>query len=291
VFDALVVAVAALLPLVRPPVAVAARPSLSVSIAARAVQPGELVVVSIRMPAGAPAPSVSAFGRSIPAFPAGPSEWRALVGIDLDVAPGAYRLTVKSTPASGARPSTTVLRVQPKKFPVRSLEVDAAFVNPPPEVKARIAAEAAELRRLFAKASAERLWSEGFAAPVAEPPNSRFGSRSIFNGEPRSPHSGADFPSPAGAPVHAPNAGRVVLARSLYFSGNTVVLDHGLGLFSLLAHLESMEVREGDPVERGAVIGLVGATGRVTGPHLHWAVRLGEARVDPVSLLALLGEK
>ena len=267
-----------------------ARPPLSVAIAARAVQPGELVVVSIRGLAGAQAPSVSAFGRPIPAFPVGTSEWRALVGIDLGAAPGTYRLTVKPGTPRGARPSTTVLRVRPKTFPVRSLEVDESFVNPPPEVEERIAREAAELRRLFAKVSAERLWAGGFAAPVSEPPNSRFGSRSIFNGAPRSPHSGADFPSPAGAPVHAPNAGRVVLARALYFSGNTVVLDHGLGLFSLLAHLDSMEVKEADRVERGDVIGRVGATGRVTGPHLHWAIRLGGARVDPVSLLALLGE-
>src|SRR4029079_13805043 len=95
-----------------------------------------------------------------------------------------------------------------------------------------------------------------------------FGARSIFNGQARSPHGGADFASPVGAPIAAPNAGRVVLARDLYFTGNTVILDHGLGLFSLLAHLSVIEVHEGDRVTSGQEIGKVGATGRVTGPHL-----------------------
>ena len=125
--------------------------------------------------------------------------------------------------------------------------------------------------------------------PVPHDANSAFGTRSIFNGKPRNAHGGADFLSPGGTPVHAPNAGRVAIARSLYFSGNTVVIDHGLGLFSTLAHLSVIEVLEGDPVSAGQVVGLVGATGRVTGAHLHWAVRASGARVDPLSLLALLG--
>jgi murein DD-endopeptidase MepM/ murein hydrolase activator NlpD len=112
----------------------------------------------------------------------------------------------------------------------------------------------------------------------------------VFNGEPRSPHSGADFLSGTGTPIKAPNSGRIVAARELYFSGNTVIIDHGLGLFSMLAHLSQLDVREGDLVSAGQIVGLVGATGRVTGPHLHWALRVSGARIDPVSALALLGE-
>jgi len=111
----------------------------------------------------------------------------------------------------------------------------------------------------------------------------------VFNGQPRNAHGGADFLSPAGTTILAPNAGRIAVARSLYFSGNTVVIDHGLGLFSTLAHLSAFDVHEGDRVTAGQRIGLVGATGRVTGPHLHWAVRASGARVDPLSVLALLG--
>ena len=125
--------------------------------------------------------------------------------------------------------------------------------------------------------------------PVPGVANSAFGTRSVFNGKPRNAHGGADFLSPAGTPVQSPNAGRIAIARALYFSGNTVVIDHGLGLFSMLAHLSTIDVHEGDMVTAGEVIGQVGATGRVTGPHLHWAVRANDARIDPLSLMALLG--
>ena len=107
----------------------------------------------------------------------------------------------------------------------------------------------------------------------------------------RSAHSGGDFLSPSGTPIHAPAAGRIVLAENLYFSGNTVIIDHGAGLFSLLAHMSVVDVKTGDRVATGDVVGKVGATGRVTGPHLHWTVRANGARVDPLSLLAVLGSQ
>src|SRR4029077_14847314 len=173
--------------------------------------------------------------------------------------------------------------------PTRRLTVDESFVNPPPSEQARIEQEAKLLNDVYHAPAAERLWTTPFVRPVAEAANSRFGTRSIFNGVPRNPHGGADFLSAGGTAIHAPNAGRVVVARPLYFSGNTVIIDHGLGLFSLLAHLSAFEVHEGDSVTAGQRLGLVGATGRVTGPHLHWAVRASGARVDPLSVLSLLG--
>jgi len=179
--------------------------------------------------------------------------------------------------------------VAPKKFPTRQLTVDPAFVTPPAEAQVRIKADAERLTRVWASSSPMRLWSGQFVRPVTASANSAFGSRSVFNGEPRNPHGGADFSSPAGTPVRSPNAGRIVVAADLYFTGGTVVIDHGLGLFSLFAHLQSIDVREGDTVVTGQFVGNVGATGRVTGPHLHWTVRVNEARVDPMSLLAVLG--
>lgn len=264
---------------------------LSLRLAARAQQPGELVLLTIQEPPGAGVPVVTAFGRERPVFAAGKGRWRALVGIDLEVAPGTYPITVDVPAEGGPLQASVALHVKAKTFPVRALQVDEAFVEPPAEVQERIAREAEELKAIFATMGPERLWADGFLAPVAQQANSRFGSRSVFNGQPRSPHTGADFPSPAGTPVRAPGAGRVVLARPLYFAGNAVLLDHGLGLFSLLAHLSAIDVKEGRDVARGEVVGRVGATGRVTGPHLHWAVRLGEARVDPLSLLFVLGRK
>jgi murein DD-endopeptidase MepM/ murein hydrolase activator NlpD len=255
-------------------------------VTARAMQPGELVVVTIAGVPTAAIPHVRAFDADVPVARTGPGTWRALIGIDLDCTPGPYVISVDPSPASA--PLARTITVRPKTFRTRRLRVDDAYVNPPADLVERIQTEAARLNKLWLSSAAEPLWSDGFVRPVPQPANSAFGSRSIFNGTPRAPHSGADFPSPAGTPVRAPAGGRVVLAAPLYYTGNTVVIDHGQSLFSLFAHFSRIDVQEGDRVTAGQVIGRVGATGRVTGPHLHWTVRLGGARVDPLALIALL---
>jgi murein DD-endopeptidase MepM/ murein hydrolase activator NlpD len=161
-------------------------------------------------------------------------------------------------------------------------------VEPPAAERERIAADAARLDTLFATTTGQALPGR-FAAPVAAAPQDTFGARSVFNGQARSPHAGVDFRAPTGTPIAAPAAAVVVLADDLFFTGRTVALDHGLGLISVLAHLSKIAVREGDVVQRGDVVGEVGATGRVTGPHLHWSARLNGARVDPMSLVDVLG--
>jgi murein DD-endopeptidase MepM/ murein hydrolase activator NlpD len=232
---------------------------------------------------------MSAFGRQVHAFPLGAGRWRALVGIDLDVTPGAYTLTAEARSDTGPLRATQPITVLAKRFPTRTLRVAEAYVNPPKAVQDRIASEAARLAAIWTASPAVPLWTGAFVRPVRQAANSAFGTRSVFNGQPRSPHGGADFLSPAGTPVAAPNAGRVVLADDLYYTGNTIVIDHGGGLVSLFAHLSTRRVREGATVSAGEIIGLVGATGRVTGPHLHWTLRANGARVDPLSLLAVLG--
>jgi len=261
--------------------------AIQIALHARSVQPGELVVIDLTLPEARGNVHVRAFDREVPVFSLSPTAWRALVGIDLDRKPGTYHVTIDAGQGlTGREP----LVVQPKKFPTRRLTVDENFVNPPVSVEERIKKESALLASTWAHSAPERLWTAPFERPVPQAANSRFGTRSVYNGQPRSPHGGADFLSPAGTPIHSPNAGRVVVARDLYFTGNTVIIDHGQGLFSMLAHLSEVEVREGDRVEAGALVGKVGATGRVTGPHLHWAVRIDDARVDPLSLLQLLGQ-
>jgi murein DD-endopeptidase MepM/ murein hydrolase activator NlpD len=260
-------------------------PRIEVAVEARAIQPGELVVLTITTPAPAPSLIVRAFGRDLTPFAVDARTWRVLLGIDLDVAPGAHRVAIE-TPADRA---THTLTVTSRVFRTRTLKVDEAFVNPPASVQARIAAEAAEQARIWAAPAESRLWSGAFVKPVPQEANSAFGSRSIFNGQARSPHSGADFASPAGTPIKAPNGGRIVLAKDLYYTGGTVIIDHGLGLFSVFAHLSAVSVKPGEMVTTGAIVGRVGATGRVTGAHLHWTVRASGARVDPMALLAVLG--
>jgi murein DD-endopeptidase MepM/ murein hydrolase activator NlpD len=265
-------------------------PPIEISARSRTLQPGELVVLSIIVPARADHVRVRAFHRDVAAYRVGDGMWAALVGIDLDVKPGTYAVTADTDAEAGPLHATSDLVVKPHAFPTRRLTVNEAFVTPPAAERERIEREAKLLDGIWKSPGGERLWSGAFVRPVPGAANSAFGTRSIFNGVPRSAHGGADFLSPGGTPIHAPNDGRVVVARSLYFSGNTVVIDHGLGLFSMLAHLSAFDIQEGDRVTAGQVIGAVGATGRVTGPHLHWAVRAGGARVDPLSLLALLGK-
>jgi murein DD-endopeptidase MepM/ murein hydrolase activator NlpD len=263
-------------------------PSVGVTESARSIQPGELVVLTLTTPKPVDSLTVRAFNEDLRPFRVDERTWRVLVGIDLNVKPGIHAVTI--VPGAGKNVAVTHnLAVKPKAFPTRRLTVDDAFVNPPPAVTKRIDDEAARLAAIWNSSAPDRLWTDLFVRPVPQEANSRFGSRSILNGQARSPHGGADFASPTGTPIKAPNAGKVVLAEDLYYTGGTVVIDHGLGLISLFAHMSRVDVREGQPVERGAVVGLVGATGRVTGAHLHWTLRANGARVDPLSLLAVLG--
>jgi Peptidase family M23 len=262
---------------------------IQISERSRSLQPGEIVVLSITVPETSDKVRVRAFDRDVAVYPDGDRAWRALVGIDLDVKPGTYPVTVTAAGAVPAR-ATYDLVVKPRLFRTRRLTVNEAFVTPPPSEQERIDRDAALLAGVWSAPAGERLWTAPFVRPVPQEANSAFGTRSIFNGKPRNAHGGADFLSPAGTPIQAPNAGRVAVARNLYFSGNTVIIDHGLGLFSMLAHLSAIDVHEDDRVTTGQILGRVGATGRVTGPHLHWAVRASGARVDPLSLLALLGK-
>ena len=267
--------------------AAATPPALTVTTRARAVQPGELVLFTILAAQPVSQVTVRAFGRDWPAYEDGsPRRWRAPVGIDLDTRPATYHAEI----AAGEDRTSYPLVVRARAFRTRHLTVNPDLVNPPAEALARIDAEARELSDIWAHGQPQRLWSGPFVRPVPDEANSAFGTRSVYNGEARSPHSGADFLSPEGRPVKAPNAGRIVLAGARYFTGNTVIVDHGLGMFSLFAHLSEMDVKAGDTVAAGDLVGKVGATGRVTGPHLHWTVRVNGARVDPLSLLDVLGE-
>jgi murein DD-endopeptidase MepM/ murein hydrolase activator NlpD len=270
---------------------IVAADGVGVRAASRAMQPGELVVLTIDAPAPASVVTVTVFGHTIPAARVDGRSWRALVGLDLDLEPGAYTAAVTARTPAGALSAKQILTIAPKRFPTRTLTVNPVFVEPPAGEMPRIAREAARLGQLWASSSPLALWSGAFVRPVPDAANSRFGSRSVFNGKRSSPHTGADFLSGAGTPIRAPNAGVVVLAENLYFSGNTVVIDHGLGLFSLFAHLSAFQVHEGETVATSDLLGLVGATGRVTGPHLHWAIRASGARIDPLSLLAVLGQR
>jgi murein DD-endopeptidase MepM/ murein hydrolase activator NlpD len=252
------------------------------------VKPGGVALIIVSSPQDLTALTGEIAGRPVHFWPgASAREWNGLAGIGLDAASGSVVLTIHGTTASGASATARVsLVVERYRYETRRLTVDPKMVNPPESELARIKQETQAMAAAFAILTPERLWRSAFDAPVPGAPNSSFGRLTITNGKPAGRHQGADFRAATGTPVRAPNVGRVVLAQNLYFAGNTVILDHGLGVFSLLAHLSRLDVQPGALVARGDVVGQSGATGRVTGPHLHWAVRFGEMTVDPLSLMS-----
>jgi murein DD-endopeptidase MepM/ murein hydrolase activator NlpD len=259
-----------------------------VSIVSRAIAPGEVLRLDINATGLPSTVTVNGFDKAWPAASLGDGRFLALVGIDLDVPPGPQTLTVSARAGETVAAHDERVVVDEKSFPTRQLTVAPRFVNPPASAQPRIDRERRRLGALFRSVTPSPRWRGAFRRPIESTVVSGFGVRSVYNGEPRAPHGGADFSSPTGTPVAAPGGGRVVLAGSLYYTGDSVVVDHGLGLVSLFAHLSRIDVKVGDEVQAGDPIGRVGATGRVTGPHLHWTVRLNGARVDPLSVIAVL---
>jgi murein DD-endopeptidase MepM/ murein hydrolase activator NlpD len=213
----------------------------------------------------------------------------AIVGVSLDAALGKHVLLVES--ASGAR-SEHPFTVTKKAYPVQRLTLaDDKMVNPPAEDLARIERETQLMNEQYASFTDLAASPFPMMLPAVGPVSSNFGLRRILNGQPRSPHAGLDVAAPLGAKVVAPANGTISLTGSFYFNGNTVFIDHGEGLLSMMCHLSKIDVHEGDVVTKGQEIGRVGATGRATGPHLHWSVSLNGDRVDPSAVLALFKPK
>ncbi|MGP8269221.1 MAG: M23 family metallopeptidase [Terracidiphilus sp.] len=214
--------------------------------------------------------------------------WYALAGVDVEAPAGPSLLTITIQDAKGAHGTLSrTVQIYPAHYRTSSLSVAPKFVEPGPEALAQIEAEQKLKASVFAASSPEPLWKGNFRRPVSSAPTDSFGVRRIFNGKLASIHKGMDFRAATGTPVRAGNSGVVVLARPLYYEGNCVIIDHGLGLFTLSMHLSRIDVKEGLRVATGDRIGLSGATGRVTGPHLHWAVRWQGAYLDPAKLLRL----
>lgn len=220
-------------------------------------------------------------------FPADTASFSALVGADLEAKPGPVKIGLEATTRAGKVEKKDIsLRILSKPFPQESFTVPAEFDQLSPEVLERIRREREQFTRVFSTSSRQRLWEGVFVEPLAGEISSPFGLRRIINGAPRSPHSGADLRALMGTPVLAANHGRVVLRGDFFYSGKSLVLDHGGGLFTMYFHLSELQAEEQALVHKGEVIALSGMSGRVTGPHLHWGARIHNARVDPFQLIA-----
>jgi murein DD-endopeptidase MepM/ murein hydrolase activator NlpD len=214
--------------------------------------------------------------------------YAGLVGIPVTAAAGPAAVTVTWGEGPGRQTVSAEFTVRPGVYSEDTLTVDPRHVRPSPQDLERIRREQAEVRQVYASGSRSRLWKETFQVPVPGEMHGPFGTRRVFNGELQSQHNGADFRAQTGDPIRAAAAGVVRLTKDLFYSGNAVILDHGAGVFTSYSHMSRIDVKVGQTVARGAVIGLAGATGRVTGPHLHWTVRVGSANVDPVLFLEVM---
>ncbi|MFQ5723121.1 MAG: M23 family metallopeptidase [Terriglobia bacterium] len=270
------------------------RRGLELRLSSQTPAQGSLVLVEVKSKSPLADLSGEGFGQTLRFWPAGNPghSYRALLGVDLERPAATFPLSINAELESGQRVACSLLAtVREGDFALERLRVDSRYTELDPKDLERARREGRRLREIYASVAPERLWEGAFRPPLAGVEASgNFGRRRILNDEPRSPHSGEDYPAPAGTPVRAPQRARVALADNLFFSGNTVVLDHGLGLYTFYAHLESLAVKEGAVVETGDLLGRVGATGRVTGAHLHWGARLNRARINPRDLLVLLSD-
>ncbi len=213
--------------------------------------------------------------------------WVALAGADVEAPIGPSTLHISRHQHGQDLVLNEDILIHASHYRTGTLSVSPKFVEPGPDALKEIEEESKFKAKVFASSAAEPLWAGDFHAPVRAQPTDSFGTRRMFNKKLASIHKGADFRAAMGTPVHASNSGVVVLARPLYYEGNCVIIDHGLGLYTLSMHFSRIDVHEGQRVKAGDVLGLSGATGRVTGPHLHWAVRWEGAYLDPLKLLKL----
>ena len=213
-----------------------------------------------------------------------PEGWVALVGIPLDTKPGPHAALLR--PANDAPERQLAFTVTPKKYDEQRLKVaEKRHVDPLQEDLERIARERIRIDAALGHYSSEFTPQLALQPPVPGRRSSSFGLRRFFNDQPRNPHTGMDIAAPEGTPIASPAPGRVLDTGDFFFNGNTVFVDHGLGVVTIFCHLDRIDVKAGDLVDTGTPLGQVGATGRVTGPHLHWGIAVNRALVDPALFL------
>jgi murein DD-endopeptidase MepM/ murein hydrolase activator NlpD len=241
--------------------------------------PGDIMIVIVK---GVEGPVEGKFGSRKVYFNPAKESVKAVVGIDLFTEPGDYNLDI----SLNGTVITRTVKVIKKKYPVQRLTLPKDMVELSPENEARVEREQKEISALWPRET-ERDWSGDFVNPRPGKISTEFGVRRIMNKIPKSPHSGVDVEAKEGEEVRAPNNGIAVMADTLFYSGNSIFLDHGQGIYTMFFHLSKILVQPGQTVKKGDVIGLVGSTGRSTGAHLHWGVRVQGARVDPLELIQL----
>lgn len=250
---------------------------------------GSVAVVQLR---GKDLTSAKAFlgKKKFTFFPSaeGSSELIALVAIAYLEKPG--KKVIKIVADSDGRKVKFELPVvvKSRKYKSEKLSVDPSKVSPPKKYLKRIMRESKQIGKIYKKEIAERFWAGPIILPVDSVITSPFGTKRVYNGQMKGFHKGVDLRAPTGTPIKAPLKGKVVMAKDLYYTGNTVILDHGYRFVTFYGHMSELKVKNGDVVEKGEVIGLSGATGRVSGPHLHWGAVLSGEKINPLDLFQVI---
>jgi murein DD-endopeptidase MepM/ murein hydrolase activator NlpD len=260
-----------------------------IRLAYRSLQPGEPVLVFLDTDGSVKSAAVTFLGRTAELRPApGGGSVFAFLGIDVETKPGAYVLTVQVRKAGGVvEDIRKELLIVGRKFPSAKLQLKPEYVTPPASVRERIRREAELVALAMSVVTPEWLGDGPFALPHGAASWENFGQWRLNNNVLQSLHTGLDIRVPFGEPIRASNAGTVAVASDLYLGGKTVIIDHGLGVFSTYGHMSELRVKRGETVKKGQTVGLCGSTGRSTGPHLHWSFKIFDARVDPEAMLRL----
>jgi murein DD-endopeptidase MepM/ murein hydrolase activator NlpD len=251
------------------------------------VKQGDLFYFSVRVDPHAASVQGELRHRTFPFFKAEtPGQFGALIGVDMADPPSREDLRVDVSKDDGSLEQRHyTVEVLPVRFATQELTVPKNYVDLDDETAKRAEEEQEKILQSLKKVTGQKYWDGRFIMPVEGKIAGSFGLRRIINGEPRSQHSGEDIKAPKGTEVLATNEGVVALVGDFFFSGKSIIMDHGLGLYTMYFHLDEVDVAEGERIHKGAVLGKVGATGRATGPHLHWGMRIDGARVNPLSVL------
>jgi len=260
---------------------------IDVTLTPSKITQGEVALLSIQK-LGKVKPKVIWMGKKITLLSDNKNDaWEGFIGADLTTKPGRYNMEI--SPSGSNRPHAIPVSVLSRDYGIRRLTLPKEMVELDSDTLKRVREESKTVKELFISSDINPLWMGRWIRPVPGMIVGPFGRRSIINGMERSPHSGVDLKAAEGDPIKATNRGIVALVENLFFSGLSVVIDHGGGIQSMYFHLSKDLVKVGQLVEKGAIIGLAGSSGRVTGPHLHFGIRLNNERIDPIKLIEISG--
>ena len=272
----------------RPEMQTISIPGIPMELVFRALQPGEVLLAEMKDSPSVRRISVRLGGRKYELDRSTGTRPGVFIGLDLGLKSGPLVLDVVGEKTDGSvEHYSEELAVAPREYSKRYIRVDETMLAPPPAEKERVKREQDLLQAVLGVKTPDWLGTGSFIPPLAQEAFQNFGQNRIYNKRVSSVHAGVDIAAPYGTPVRASNSGNVVLASDFYLNGKIVVIDHGRGVFSLYFHCSKLLVKRGDRVRKGAFIARVGNTGRSTGPHLHWGIRIFDSRVDPFSLVAL----